>query len=215
MVVSASFGPISRENLGVVAPFWFKESDQEASVASFAITEKVLSCAFLKSMLENYELLPDFKVETIFKLFEYSLPTPGEPPPFETTMKKVLQVMKDCGKADTQFVQITKDSLNSFVGNLNFQISNYNRSLIASSDDLMSFNQLKNLVSGERVTDHHVLLHFKNPGRIKNAGHVSYDVILQGRTLMLNFLFKVHSLTTLQCVRSNTDNFVLASTEKS
>ena len=208
VVCSAVCGKITQKVLGINKPFFYRDENGVAET-SFSVKEKVVSCVLLKELL-NQQVLSDFEVFNITKLFEYSK--------FKNPLRNMKYRVFDSLEKNEQFKSYTgllKASLNSAIGVLGINVQKYPNSVICSGADIDGLASMKNFVAGQKLNDDYSILHFKNEKQILNLTHIHNSLISYGKVVMIRILIEFDyfygHLFGLKNFRTNTDGWVACS----
>ena len=204
VVVTGEVGVQGQGNLGILKPFSFYGATTESG--SFSIQEQVLTTDYLRWLL-NSPFIPDFKITEILKLYEYKKPNRAL---FAALSDHLMATMVK-NEDNQTFVSLLKVAINSSVGFMNKKNRNFHRNIICDKADYFSMAQLRNFITSISINDDFSLLSFKNFSPDLNASHLNYQIILDGKRFIIEFILKMQTYLQLECKRTNTDGFTTVS----
>ena len=209
VILSASCGPISQTELGVLAPFTFK-NEQGVSQSTFEVKDKLVTTIYLRELLIS-DRLSDFKVSKISKIFEFCKQKGN---PFLGLKAKFLSSLAK-NKSHPEFNSMLKSSLNQALGCISYVSSNHIKSVLVNHQESRGLLQMRNFSHATKVDTEHSLWHFKDKKPIKNISHIHYSLIEAGKAVMLHFILAMRTFFApyLSLQRVNTDGAVLAATK--
>ena len=201
-VVTAKTGPVARERLGIAKPF--SMVGEEGNTASYDIDNALVPLSFLSFML-NCELIPDFQIEHISKIFEYHV---TEKPIFSSAVEKTVSYMES-HPDDAVMVNLLKNSMNAAAGYLGIQSYKYPSSIVATEMELSQLNPWEHLLKSVAIDAKNAILFLSKRPVIVNLAHLHFQLIYQGRQEMLHFLLKMQHFLRIHTTRINTDGALL------
>ena len=196
-------GEKTRQNLGVMKPFFYKDEDG-ASQTSHDVKDKIVSTLILRELLNN-EMTSDFVIKDITGITEYRL---SKVNPFHALKEPVFNAFKQY-KQYTGFIQILKGSLNSAIGAFGISGNKYKKSYLMYENDIKAIQNLHNLSHGTQVNADKRLFHFASAAGIRNLKQLHMAIISNGISLFINFLLSWNKWILSEPKRFNTDGCLI------
>ena len=206
-VVSAECGSVSKNVLGCVKPFCYKNPDGK-SCSSYSIEQKLVPMILLKELVSNEQLI-DFKIKEISSIFEYKKILKN---PF-SDLKKLFIESLESNKENKVFTKLLKLALNGAIGVLAYSSSNNIKSHVVINDQIDAILHQKHISHGTKLTEESSILHLRDTRRIKNLSHIHYSIISGGKSIMINYVTNIYRFfgSNLVNARCNTDGLCLIS----
>ena len=202
VIVTAKMGKLSSDNIGILAPFVMKGED--GNEATCDIENALVPTSFLRFLL-NFELISDFQILDIQKLFEYNC---TQDPIFSSAVHRATKFMDDkSGKKE--IVNLLKQSLNSSLGHFGVQTWKYPNSIITTEQEMSRINPWENLQKTVSLDQDHAILFTSKKPKIINLAHIHLDIIYHGRQEMLRFLLSLKHFLHVDVSRVNTDGAIV------
>ena len=198
--VTASLGPISRANLQIICPFFFKD-DQDKAVQSCEVTKKVVPTVLLQGLLSN-NYLEDFRIKEVHEIIEFRHNVSINP--FHKLRQPILECLQKFKGSD--FSKHLKASLNSCIGLFSFNAAKHKKSILATQNDIMTLNNLTRFSHATTVDTENLLLHFQSKSSISNISTLHLSLIGYGVRLVMEFILGLkHYCKDLNAARINCD----------
>ena len=217
-IVDAQIGKVGQENLGILRPFSYRNS-QGRNEATFEIQKRIVENSYLEFLL-NCKYLPDFEVTAIYKVYEFKKPCQYVMKSFENKVKHVLlqeeqgDMDGDNQEASKVYQALLKSSVNSCIGSFAMNLNKYSKSYVTTRKNFESITQLRNLVTSTPLTENLAIIHFRNRSSVLNLNHLNFQTICVGRRKMIEFALEIKNFTSLNVTQVNVDGLTLTSNQK-